>query len=266
MTGAWINRSCLLVLLGTAVVLASFAKGFCGQPAPGKVIELRQEDREALASLGSDVVGKALPAVPISNTTDLMPLRSGKWTYRVLAGERKGSYEEDIITRARHDQIGKSWHRVAGTQFIEYFLVGGQGQINLISEVDLHEDVITRYQPMFPVMYNGMRPGESNEVESEVRVYDLYEPSFEKYKGHLRIIHTYVGAYRVTVPAGTYPAILIRSLYDGKVGPATFKDVGYVFYAQGVGIVASVERMHVTAFLFYDKWTQASKVLVHKGD
>jgi len=37
-----------------------------------------------------------------------------------------------------------------------------------------------------------------------------------------------------------------------------------MFYAEGVGIVAAVERSHVTAFLFYDKKTKTSKVLVHK--
>jgi hypothetical protein len=54
--------------------------------------------------------------------------------------------------------------------------------------------------------------------------------------------------------------VLIRSSYAGKVGPADVVDGGYVFYAQGVGIVASLERMHVTAFLFYNKRTKTPKV------
>jgi len=68
----------------------------------------------------------------------------------------------------------------------------------------------------------------------------------------------------VTVPAGKYETVLIRSYYAGKVGPAHVVDGGYVFYANGIGIVTSVERMHVTAFLFYDKTTKTPKVLIGK--
>ncbi len=59
--------------------------------------------------------------------------------------------------------------------------------------------------------------------------------------------------------------VMIRSSYAGKVGPAHVVDGGYTFYAKGVGIVASVERMHVTAFLFYDKRTKTPKVLIQEG-
>jgi hypothetical protein len=86
-----------------------------------------------------------------------------------------------------------------------------------------------------------------------------------KYKGRLKVTHTYLGAYEITVPAGKFETVLIRSYYEGKVGPAHVVDGGYTFYARDVGIVASVERMHVTAFLFYDKRTKTPKVLVQKG-
>ena len=42
-------------------------------------------------------------------------------------------------------------------------------------------------------------------------------------------------------------------------------DGGYTFYARDVGIVASVERVHVTAFLFYDKRVKTPKVLIQMG-
>ena len=77
--------------------------------------------------------------------------------------------------------------------------------------------------------------------------------------------HTYLGAYEITVPEGKFETVLIRSSYAGKVGPAHVVDGGYAFYTRDVGIVASVERMHVTAFLFYDKRTKTPKVLVQNG-
>ncbi len=113
-------------------------------------------------------------------------------------------------------------------------------------------------------MLGGMKPGDISEVETSVKVYDLKDPTDLKYEGRLKVTHTYVGAYEVTVPAGKYETVLIRSSYKGKVGPAHVVDGGYVFYAEGVGIVSSLERMHVTAFLFYDKKTRTPKVLVER--
>lgn len=254
----------VMVLLGSMSIVGAPLKTYGEDSVPGKIIELQAEDREALAILGKGVVGKALPAKPITDTAKLMPLNEGKWTYRVLAGDHKGTNQEDIIARPKHDEYGKSWRRVVGKKYIDYYRVRNGGKIEMASEVDLVEDVITSYTPMFPVMFDGMRPGEKSEVETDIKVYDLHDPTDEKYKGHLKIVYTYVGAYEVTVPAGKYQAVLIKSSYTGKVGPASVNDVGYMFYAEGVGIVASVERSHVTAFLFYDKKTKTPKVLVHK--
>jgi len=101
-------------------------------------------------------------------------------------------------------------------------------------------------------------------VQTDIKVYDLHNPSHEKYKGLLRVTHTYVGTYELVVPAGRYRAVLVKSTYNGKVGPATVNDVGYVFYSAGEGIVAAVERAHVSAFLFYDKRTRTAKVLLRR--
>jgi len=253
----------VMVLLGSISIIGTFSKAYA-DPVSGKIIELQAADKEALAILGKGVVGKALPAKPIADTARLMPLNEGKWTYRVLAGSHKGTNQKDIIARPKHDESGKSWRRVVGKKYIDYYRVRNGGKIEMASEVDLVEDVITTYTPRFPVIFNGMRPGVQSEVETDIKVYDLHDPTDEKYKGHLKIVYTYVGAYEVIVPAGKYQTILIKSSYTGKVGPASVKDVGYMFYAEGVGIVAAVERSHVTAYLFYDKKTKTPKVLVHK--
>ena len=253
----------VMVLLGSMSMVGAPSQAY-GDPVSGKIIELQAADKEALAILGKGVVGKALPAKPIVDTAKLMPLNEGKWTYRVLAGDHKDTNQEDIIARPKHDESGKSWRRVVGKKYIDYYRVRNGGKIEMTSEVDLVEDVITTYVPQFPVIFNGMRPGAQSMVETDIKVYDLHDPTDEKYKGHLKIAYTYVGAYEVTVPAGKYQTVLIKSSYTGKVGPASVNDVGYMFYAEGVGIVAAVERSHVTAFLFYDKKTKTPKVLVHK--
>ena len=253
----------IMILFGSIYVGGELSKTY-GDPVTGKIIELKSEDKKALAILGKGVVGKALPASPIADTAKLTPLNEGKWTYRVLAGSHKGTKQEDTIAKPKHKGSSRSWRRVVGRKFIEYYRVTNGGKIEMASEVDLAEDVISTYAPQFPVIFNGIRPGAQSEVETDIKVYDLHDPTHEKYKGHLKVTHIYVGAYEVVVPAGKYQTVLIKSSYTGKVGPASVKDVGYTFYAEGVGIVAAVDRSHVAAFLFYEKKTKTPKVLLHK--
>lgn len=253
-----------MVLSGWLFAGGTPSKAYAGDISLGTVLELGEADRNAVAILGKGVVGRALPARPIADAAHLMPLVPGRWIYRVLTGDPSDQAQEDVMARSRHDKTGKPWRHVVGKQFIEYFRLGSSGNIELVSEVDLEEDVITQYAPTFSVIHEGMSPGETRPLETEIGVYGLHDPTYAKYSGRVKATHTYVGAYEVVVPAGTYPTVLIKSTYKGKVGPASVDDVGYVFYSPGVGIVAAVERSHVSAFFFYDKTTRTPKVLLRR--
>ena len=265
MKASWCCRIVLPALLISAIFMGMPLQAVCEGPCGGPVLELNQSDRDALALLGKGVVGKGLPACPLSDTASLMPLREGKWTYRITAGDQEGTRQEASISKTKGTQAQDLWHRSIAGDCTEFYSLGEKGTIKLISEIDLKHHVITRYTPMFPIMFDGMKPGQTSQVETDINIYDLHDPTHLKYKGRLKVTHTYLGAYEITVPAGKFETVLIRSSYAGKVGPAHVVDGGYAFYARDVGIVASVERMHVTAFLFYDKRTKTPKVLVQNG-
>ena len=264
MTCSWTHRIPLMAMLVGIMIIGITGKGFSEDQLPGKMVQLDESDRKALALLGEGVVGKPLPAWPIKDTAILMPLREGKWTYRITAGNREGTRQVASISKTARKSKQILWHRTVAGDCTEYFSVEGGGVINLVSEIDLKQGVITHYAPVFPVMYDGMKPGDKSQVETEVKVYDLHDPTHLKYRGHLKVTHAYVGAYEITVPAGKFEAVLIKSSYVGKVGPAHVVDGGYVFYAENIGMAASLDRMHVTAFLFYDKRTKTPKVLIQK--
>ena len=236
----------------------------CGEKVSGKIIQLSDKDRETLAVLGDGVVGKALPALPLASVKDLMPLMTTEWVYRITAGGNRGDLQTDSIGKSKNASAEKSWRRMVGKKYIEYFRVKEGGKLLEISEADLTEDVITHYNPPILLMYDGLRPGETIKQEIKITVYDLDDPTDAKYRGKLAVTHSYVGAYEVSVPAGRYETVLLKSTFVGKVGPASVNDFGYVFFSKGHGVVASVERMHVGAFLFYNKTTKTPKVLLRK--
>ena len=258
----WLKSTWVALL--TAIMLLGFSfPGACESSPVGVVLELNKSDRDVLALLGQGVVGKALPAFPLGNTAQLMPLREGEWVYRITAGEHKGREQKAVISRTEGKEGRNLWQRAIQGDTIEFYSFD-KGAINLVSENDLQQNVMSRSKPVFPVIFDGMKPGETSRVETAIKIYDLSDPTDLKYEGRLKVTHTYVGVYEVSVPAGKYRTVLVRSTYEGKVGPAHVVDGGYVFYAKGVGIVASVERKHVTAFLFYNKRTKTPKVLIRK--
>ena len=83
--------------------------------------------------------------------------------------------------------------------------------------------VLTWYDPPQPLIIPGMRPGEQKTLSIAVKVSNLDDPVAVAQSGLLSVSYTYVGRYRVTVPAGTYPAALIKWQYHGEVGLAGFK-------------------------------------------
>lgn len=92
----------------------------------------------------------------------------------------------------------------------------------------------------------------------------MAHPDETAYTGDMDITITYVGAYEVKTPAGTFPTVLIRSEFDIKIGPAKVKDVQYSFYAKGVGKVAEIEGLRVSAALIYHSNDKTAKVLAKK--
>ena len=81
-------------------------------------------------------------------------------------------------------------------------------------------------------------------------------------RGSLRGAYTYVGTYQVTVPAGSYKAVLLRLKCEGKVGPAHTHDTAYYFFAPGKGVVAMISQEDATAFWIIHIDTTSGKVLI----
>jgi len=126
---------------------------------------------------------------------------------------------------------------------------------------DTGEGVVVVTTPANPFVLEGMQPGESRNLSQQVSVNYLDDPSDQRYAGSLTGTYTYLGNYQVTVPAGTYPALLIRLKYEGKVGPAHTQDTAYYFFAPKVGVVAMISQEDVEAYWIIHIDTRTGKLL-----
>jgi hypothetical protein len=248
----------MLVWPRAGVVLATLL--VAGPAVAADAIPLPQADRSALEQLlGTGVIGDAVAGEPLGAGD--IPLHEGTWTYKVVGGNKKGQTETDTLSQLKRDQSGASWKIQTGAKDLAFVQHTADENIEITSEQDTDQGVITRFSPSEPILTNGMQPGDSKKITIAVKVYDLSSPDEVSHTGSLDLTYSYIGAYKVTVPAGSYDAALLRWDYDGSVGPASVKDTQYRFVAKDVGIVASIDKKKISAMLFYHDNSNTGKVL-----
>ena len=158
-------------------------------------------------------------------------------------------------------RLRPGWHYSVEKAGAAFFQKASDGSLHTIAEQDLGNKVLSRFAPGEPMIIPGLKPGESRKSTLQVSVYDLSDLDTVTHSGSLDVTYTYIGAYRVTVPAGTYDAVLIRWTYDGKIGPASIKDTQHRFIAPGAGMIAMAQIRSISAMLIYNDHTKHGKVL-----
>lgn len=231
--------------------------------AGGEIIPLSEDDRNTVDSyLGKGVVGNAVPAVPVIDDVDnIYGLGAGTWTEKLTGGDDIGkSLTRSLAPKKGTGPSGK-WRATVGDNLVLFVTKTDAGDIVVPGDIEHDHGVLTRYTPPEPVITKGMKPGQSRKLDIDVKVYDATNPDHLSHSGNLALIYTYAGAYKVTVPAGTFDALLITWQYKGSVGPASVDDKVYRFFAPGIGPVARIELKHISAFLVYNDDEKVGMVL-----
>lgn len=209
--------------------------------------------------LGQGVVGA--PVAGSTLTPEFAPLRDGTWTYQIVGGKNAGQMEQHVVKRLERDSSGASWRYAVGSKEAVFIKQMPDGSLTFLTEEDFEQGVITRYEPPEPDLLTGLAPGDSRSSSVGVQVSDLSDPSEVSHTGTLAVTYSYLGAYKVTTPAGVYDAALIKWAYKGEVGPAKVDDTQYRLFAPKVGMVASVDKLEVSALFLYHSHSKFGKVL-----
>ena len=231
--------------------------------AAGAAETLTADEQAMLEELlGQGVVGA--PVAGSTLTPEFAPLRDGTWTYQIVGGKDAGQMEQQVLKRLERDLSGASWRYAVGSKEVVFIKQMTDGSLTFVTEEDFEQGVITRYEPPEPGLLTGLAPGDSRSSSVGVQVSDLSDPSEVSHTGTLAVTYSYLGAYKVTTPAGVYDAALIKWAYKGEVGPAKVDDTQYRLFAPKVGMVASVDKLEVSALFLYHSHSKFGKVLVRE--
>ena len=230
--------------------------------ADGPVLPLPAADQQVItAQLGAGVVGQALPSAPITDPTIYFPLAERTSSYLVTSGPNAGNTQTLKVAKRQRPGGQMAWRAALSPSQAGFIRQTPEGDLMMPAVSDSDHDVIVVTTPANPFLLKGMKPGETRTFKQTVSVNYLDDPSRQDYSGSMTGTYTYVGTYQVTVPAGTYQAVLMRLKYEGKVGPAHTEDTAYYFFAPQVGTVAMITQEDVEAFWIIHLDTKMGKVL-----
>lgn len=244
-----------------ALVIVSSAPEARGQ---GPVLPLPAADQQQIATyLGAGVVGAAVPSQRIDAST-YFPLADKVFVYRVTSGSNSGTTQNLGLKQAHRPTGAPAWRFQLTPTLAAFINANASGDLMMPAVSDSDKGVVVVTTPANPFVLNGMQPGEARSFTQTVAVNYLDDPTKKDWGGSLSATYTYVGTYKVTVPAGTFDSILIRFAYRGKVGPADVVYTAWYFFAPGIGLVAMVNLEDVSAFWIFHIDTTVGKVLAVK--
>jgi hypothetical protein len=233
--------------------------------ADNSVLPLPSEDQKTIIKeLGANVVHEALPSKQIDDPGKLFSFDSQPMTYRFTSGKNKNKSQTVVPTKVERPGGKFVWRLQLAPSLIGFLRQAPDGDIVMPAAEDTGAEALVVTTPPNLFIIKGMKPGETRTFWQEVSVRYLDDIDDEQWSGKLKSDYTYVGTYRVKIPAGTFDAILLRTKVDGKVGPARTRAASYSFFAPGVGLVAMILQQNVTAFWIYNVDGAGGKVLMSK--
>jgi hypothetical protein len=254
-------RSAVPMFLGLSL-LAAAERIAVADGAP--IVPLPDADRAPLETLlGKDVIGDPVPAPPLRVPSSYSSLHGATFSYQLLDSSGKRWSESHHLMATTEAQFAPGLSYSIDKVGVEFMQETPDGNLVIVGEQDLKQKVLTRFTPGEPLIIAGLEARQSRRVTVDVKVADLSDPTDITHTGSLDITYTYVGAYKVTVPAGAYEAALIRWDYKGDVGPASIKETYYRLIAPSTGLVAMVENVNISAMLVYNDHIKLGKQLEH---
>jgi hypothetical protein len=253
----------MLEISKAAVVLLALSLALAGAAsAQGPVLPLPAADQQRLDSLlGVGVVGKALPSAPIEDPTHYFPLQEKTPSYKITSGKHVGETQVLNVQKGKRPGGNPAWRFQLSPTLAGFLRNTVEGDLMMTAVTDADEGVVVITTPPNPFLLKGMKPGASRPFSQTVSINYLDDPTDQRYSGSLTGTFTYLGTYQVTVPAGTYPAIVMRVTCQGKIGPADTQDAAYYLFSPGVGVVAMVSQEDAEAFWIIHIDSSSGRVL-----
>ncbi len=241
---------CSLLALG----LAFSASSLVWAESPKSL--LTESDLALLSALGPDILGKPV-APPAEKDLVEAVLQPRTARFRVVAGEHAGKTVEVITKKAEKlpdgTDVKKPTWAVAIPDLMVQYLTADDTGLTAPALLLRKAGLFSEHEPIEPLLLFGLAPGETKTYSTKAAARHVSKPKEVAYDGQLAVTYRNLGAYEIKTPAGTFPGLVIRCDYVGKIGPANLNDTGIRIYSPKLGLIALSVRDRFHAFMILSK-------------
>ena len=248
-----------------AIALIGLGGGFSGPSvgAESQVAELSKQDRAFIVEhLGADFLGEPIAPPTIGPVKQFIGLADGAtWVFQDVLENKPWEFSFNYDDEAAEPTAWRIDYSNGDVRLGEFDEAGNALSISL---KDAKEGAITQMTPSELYFVAGLELGKPRSQRLDIKMVEADNPDKLKYEGYLNVTYEYIGAHKVTVPAGTFETAVTKWTYEGMVGPAKIKDQQYYFFAEGVGPVALIENKKIVAMVVYRKSIRLTGVLTER--
>jgi hypothetical protein len=213
--------------------------------------------------LGDRVIRDPTSASPLSDFNRVARWEAGEWRYQITTGSRRGQIERESLTPIAVTILGETWKRTVGHEYTLFLRRTLEGNLVMPTEIAHAHAARVSFEPPLSYLIAGLAPGERRVFGGLMDVSSSRNPAMKRYNGRIRATTEYAGVYKVTTPAGTFGAALIKTEYKIDIlAVVSVSDTLYTFYADGVGKVAEAEHRQISAIGLFSSHMRIGKVLV----
>jgi len=248
-----------------AIALAGFGSGLVAPSvgAESQVAELPKQDRAFIVEyLGPDFLGEAIAPPTIGPVKQFVGLTDGAtWVFQDVLKNKPWEFSFNYVDAEADPTAWRIDYSNGDVRLGEFDDAGNALSISL---KDAKEEAITQMTPSELYFVAGLELGQPRSQQLDIKMVEADNPDKLKYEGYLNVTYEYIGAHKVTVPAGTFEVAVTKWTFEGQVGPAKIKDQQYYFFAEGIGPVALIESKKIVAMVVYRKSIRLTGVLTER--
>lgn len=171
---------------------------------------------------------------------DLMPLRTGRWEYRLLGDHEAEPFVECI--EPADSQIAPYRQHSETLGQVSYLSTDERGRVLLHGVEDHEHAVLTRFVRPLVIYDPGIGPGQTITTKTEMTLADLGTPEKIKDRGPCAMDLTYIGRQRLRTPAGERDCYVLQRNYRVKLKFASVSSETVAWCADGQGVQAQLYK------------------------
>jgi hypothetical protein len=253
-------RTARQAALGLVILVGS------GTAAAQQPEELTSKEKAFIKYFGGNLTLKPSLSKDTIKRSDLpsAALKESTATFLETWGPQKGKLFTRTIKATKHypktwpvSPVGAVTETIPGN-FVYYKILDISKGLIAPVELDVHAAIQAAYEPGELLVPIGPK---IEPYDMKVLVYNIADPTKVSHSGSLKVTAQDRGQWSVSVPGGTYECVMFTIEFDGKVGPASVKDMAIVFVNLEQGVIARITRTKVSAFLVYNTEDRFSYVL-----